>query len=266
MIYSYTQLNTYLNCPRAYRHRYVDGWQEKESRPALLFGRAFENSLAALFRREDAAATLYEEWGAFKHSRLAYSSGDTWDRMFHQGVALLNRFAQDDRIHISRPTVDLQIKFERPLSGLDRFVAHIDGIGSFEGERCLIEWKTTSRRYPEDTPNLFSLDPQLVCYSWVTGIPDVAVVVFVRKQMAEIQYIPATISQEQRDEFGMLVEETIARINSSSFTGRSGVRFPQNQCISCPYLGLCLHDEKLVAERLLSDQRDELAWTNELEC
>ena len=50
MIYSYTQISQYLVCPRRYRHRYLDGWQEKDTRAAMLFGRAFERALAAYFR------------------------------------------------------------------------------------------------------------------------------------------------------------------------------------------------------------------------
>ena len=42
MTYSYTQISQYLSCPRRYRHRYLDGWLEKDRRAAMLFGRAFE--------------------------------------------------------------------------------------------------------------------------------------------------------------------------------------------------------------------------------
>ena len=34
MTYSYTQISQYLSCPRRYRHRYIDGWQEKDTRAA----------------------------------------------------------------------------------------------------------------------------------------------------------------------------------------------------------------------------------------
>ena len=42
MTYSYTQISQYLTCPRRYRYRYLDGWKEKDTRAAMLFGRAFE--------------------------------------------------------------------------------------------------------------------------------------------------------------------------------------------------------------------------------
>src|ERR1039458_4630749 len=66
MTYSYTQISQYLSCPRRYRHRYLDGWQEKDTRAAMLFGRAFEQAVAALFRREDPASVLFEQWSACK--------------------------------------------------------------------------------------------------------------------------------------------------------------------------------------------------------
>ena len=69
MTYSYTQISQYLTCPRRYRHRYLDGWKEKDTRAAMLFGRAFEQALAAFFRREDPATTFFREWSAYQGTR-----------------------------------------------------------------------------------------------------------------------------------------------------------------------------------------------------
>ena len=69
----------------------------------------------------------------------------------------------------------------------------------------------------------------------MTGIAEVAQVVFVRKRLAEVQYLRTTISDEQREEFGRFVESTIGRIESADFLPHSGIRFPQNPCSSCPY-------------------------------
>jgi hypothetical protein len=80
MTYSYTQITQYLSCPRRYRHRYMDGSQEKDTRAAMLFGRAFEQAVAALFRREDPAAVLFEQWDLCKDMGLPYSGNHTWDR------------------------------------------------------------------------------------------------------------------------------------------------------------------------------------------
>ena len=246
MTYSYTQISQYLTCPRRYRHRYLDGWKEKDTRAAMLFGRAFERALGALFRREDPGAVLFTEWSACQSQDLHYSNRDSWDRMLRQGLMLLNRFCQDNRVMVQQPQRNLQIKFTRPVSDKNDFVAYIDAIGSLDGRRCLLEWKTSSSRYPEETEGLLSLDPQLVCYSWMTGIADVAQVIFVRKSLVEVQYLRTTITEEQRQEFGRLVEGTIRRIESADFPAHSGIRFPQNPCSTCPYVGLCLGKQEMI--------------------
>ncbi len=265
MIYSYTQISHYLTCPRRYRHRYLDGWQEKDTRAAMLFGRAFEQALAAYFRRQDAAAALFREWSASQNLGLYYANGDTWDRMLQQGIQLLDRFCQDDRVRVRQPGQNLQIKFVRPIAGANDFVAYVDAIGSLDRRGCLLEWKTTSNRYPEEPEGLLALDPQLVCYSWITSIAEVAQVVFVRKRLVEIQYLRTTITDEQRQEFGQLVEDTIRRIESAQFLPHSGIRFPQNPCSSCPYIGLCLGRQDLVEAALTRRPgAEDLGWLDEL--
>jgi hypothetical protein len=265
MTYSYTQISQYLTCPRRYRHRYLDGWKEKDTRAAMLFGRAFEQALGALLRREDPGVVLFAEWSACQNQGLHYSNRDCWDRMLRQGITLLTRFCQDNRVRICQSKRNLQVKFTRQIAGSNDFVAYIDAIGKLDGTRCLLEWKTSSSRYPEEPEGLLSLDPQLVCYSWITGIAEVAQVVFVRKGLVEIQYLRTTITEEQRQEFGHLVESTIRRIESADFLPHSGIRFPQNPCSSCPYVGLCLGKQALADAALVrSPGADSLGWLDEL--
>ena len=251
MTFSYSQLSSYLTCPRRYRHRYLDGWQEKDTRAAMLFGRAFEQALGAYFRREDAAGTLYREWAQYKDQPLHCSERNSWDQMLQQGVQLLERFSQEDRVRIRQPRRNLQMKFVRPLSEGNEFVAYVDAIGRLDGKACLLEWKTTSSRYPEEPDGLLALDPQLVCYSWITGIHDVAQVVFVRKRLVEVQYLSTTITDARRQEFSDIVHDTIDRIESAQFLPHSGIRFPQNPCSTCPYVGLCLNKPQLVEASLI---------------
>ncbi len=264
MTYSYTQISQYLTCPRRYRHRYLDGWKEKGTRAAMLFGRAFEVALGAYFRREDPGDVLFQEWSLCKGQQLQFSNHDTWDRMLEQGIMLLTRFCQDDRVRIPQPNRNLQIKFARPI-GRNEFVSYIDAIGKLDGKRCLLEWKTSSARYPEEPNGLLALDPQLLCYSWMTGISEVSQVVFVRKGLVDIQYLRTGITDKQRREFGSLVEDTIQRIESADFLPHSGIRFPQNPCSTCPYVGLCLGQHEIVDASLLRRPGAEtLGWLDEL--
>jgi hypothetical protein len=99
----------------------------------------------------------------------------------------------------------------------------------------------------------------------MTGISEVAQVVFVRKRLVEVQYLQTTITEEQRQEFGHLVEGTIHRIESADFLPHSGIRFPQNPCSSCPYVGLCLGKQEMADARLVRRPGAEsLDWLDEL--
>src|SRR6202140_3197899 len=146
MTYSYTQISQYLRCPRSYRYRYLDGWREKETRAAMAFGRCFENALGAYFRDEDCGAALFKEWGVYRDAVFEYKKGETWDRLLHQGIHLLQRFVQDDRVRVHNPQANLQMKILKSLAEGSEFVAYFDAIGEIGGTRCLIDWKTTASR------------------------------------------------------------------------------------------------------------------------
>ena len=90
-------------------------------------------------------------------------------------------------------------------------------------------------------------------------------VVFVRKQMPEIQYLKAFITEKQRQEFGRLVEATVEQIASGEFPAHSGIRFPQNGCVSCPNLGLCVNNQPLIDRNLIRKAgASDLDWLDEL--
>jgi len=265
MMFSYTQIANYLRCPRSYRLRYLDGWQEKDTCAGMVFGRCFEQALFALFSKEDPEARLFQEWGAYKDASFIYKNGDSWDRLLHQGVHLLQRFVQDGRVRARRPRQNLQVKVVRDLSGGHEFISYLDAIGTLDGLPCILDWKTTASRYPEGPHDILSLDPQLTSYSWASGIPEVAIVAFVRKQRPEIQYLKASISEEQRQEFGRLVETTVSQIEAGQFSPHSGIRFPQNGCLSCAHMGLCLDDHQLIKTNLVRKAgASDLDWLDEL--
>ena len=98
----------------------------------------------------------------------------------------------------------------------------------------------------------------------MTGINEVAQVVFVRKRTVEVQYLRATITDQQRQEFETLVEDTVGRIESGLFLPHSGIRFPQNPCTTCPFLGLCLDQRDLVETGLIRKPGVDLGLFDEL--
>lgn len=108
-------------------------------------------------------------------------------------------------------------------------------------------------------------DPQLLCYSWTTGISDVALVVFVRKHQPEIPVPQNIYLRRATHGVSRLLETTIGQIEAAQFPAHSGIRFPQNGCVSCPHLGLCLDNQALIEGNLISTTEvDDLAWLDEL--
>jgi hypothetical protein len=265
MIYSYSQISQFLSCPRRYRYRYVDGWREKETRPNVAFGRCFEKAVAAYFLREDCKEVFLREWTAFKEAPLEFTRGERWETVLQQGFVLLDRLAQDDRVVIRRPKRHLQVRVSKQLSGCRQFVAYIDAVGWVDGTRAIIDWKTSTCRFPAEPDGVAALDPQLVCYSWITGEPEVALVVFVRKHLPEIQYLRATISDDQRRDFGQLARVTIERIESGEFHPQGDIRSPDNGCTRCSYLGLCLPGTSRTGAPLVNLTGGQRGWADELD-
>ena len=63
----------------------------------------------------------------------------------------------------------------------------------------------------------------------------------------------------------MLAEDAIQRIESAQFLPHSGIRFPQNPCSSCSYIGLCLGRQDLVEAALVRRPgAEDLDWLDEL--
>ena len=121
----------------------------------MVFGRCFERALGAYFSQEDSAAALFKEWEAYRDTPFEFHKGESWDRLFHQGVHLLETFARDNRVKIRSPKKNLQTKMLRTLPGRSEFVAYLDALGEVDSHHCLIDWKTTTSRYSTEPEGLF---------------------------------------------------------------------------------------------------------------
>jgi hypothetical protein len=56
---------------------------------------------------------------------------------------------------------------------------------------------------------------------------------------------------EQRREYDRLIERAVRQIESGQFPPHGGIRFPNNGCVGCPHLALCLGDQQMVDLRLI---------------
>ena len=250
--YSYTQLSTYLQCPLKYKYHYLEGWSEREDKASLVFGRVFQMAVESQFLVEDSVRFFSEHWSQVKEVPLEYGNGDSWEKMLDQGQQLLARFRRDQRVQIEDGRTDFQVRIRRPLPMCrQHFLAYIDALGWVDGTYGLIEWKTSTQRYPDSMPRLLELDPQLVCYSWAAQQQEVCLVNFVRTQEPEVQYLHARIRKRQWKAFEQTLDLLVSEMEGGYFYPRSGIRYPNNQCLNCAYVGLCLRQKRLVEEKLV---------------
>ena len=176
------------------------------------------------------------------------------ERHAAEAEALMRRRLQDIDQAASRFRRDSELMLVETVGGPHRVSALLSGtvhtaLAAARETGGLVD-PTVSPGRPGDW-SAVGLDPQLLCYSWISGISEVAQIVFVRKRLVEIQYLHTRITDEQRHEFSDLVQETIRQIESAQFLPHSGIRFPQNPCSTCPYLGLCLGKPALIEAALI---------------
>src|SRR5713226_6146501 len=119
--YSYTQLSTYLHCPLKYKYHYLDGWNEREDKANLVFGRVFQTAVEAQFLVEDSVQFFTEHWTKIKDLPLEYGNGDSWEKMLEQGQRLLERFREDQRVQIEDGRTDFQVRIRRPLPMCEQY-------------------------------------------------------------------------------------------------------------------------------------------------
>ena len=89
-------------------------------------------------------------------------------------------------------------------------------------------------------------------------------VVFVRKRAWKCSTCTPRSPNNSGNEFETLVEDTVRRIEAGMFLPHSGIRFPQNPCTTCPFLGLCLDQRDLVEAALIRKPGVDLGLFDEL--
>ena len=61
------------------------------------------------------------------------------------------------------------------------------------------------------------------------------------------------------------METTVGQIEAAQFPSHSGVRFPQNGCVSCSHVRLCLNNQQLIEMNLIRKSgASDLDWLDEL--
>lgn len=119
---SYSSINSYLTCPRAWRYHYIDKVQTPTA-PALIFGSAFHGTIEEHIKAETPVQSLTERWMGEWQRQLERSPEVSWDgdsaeklandgvRMFSDAdvVALVNGLRPLDEPNSVERFVELNI-------------------------------------------------------------------------------------------------------------------------------------------------------------
>ena len=225
MTYSYTQISQYLTCPRRYRHRYLDGWKEKDTRAAMLSAR-LRTGARALFSAKIQERCCSPRMVGIRARTCTFQPRLVGSHAPARTHAFLTGSARTIVSSVS-PDRDLQIKFTRPIGGSGCRLPTSTPSGNSTARPVCSSGKPARAAIRRSRKDYLSLDPQLVCYSWITGIADVAQVVFVRKSLVEVQYLRTTITADSAQSSATWWR---ARFGDrlSGLSAHSGTRFPQN--------------------------------------
>jgi len=138
--------------PRSYRYvTWMGGGKGDPGSDGFLVA-ALECPRRLFSRRGTAPQQLFKEWGAFRGCFIRVQKKEILDRVLTRSPSARN-IREGDRVRIHSPRKNLQIR-QSGLCWSNDFVAYLDAFGGTRCKACLIDWKTTTSRYPDDPDGL----------------------------------------------------------------------------------------------------------------
>lgn len=207
--HSYSAGNLYDKSPSAYKLQKIDGWKEKDNKAAFLFGRALEESIQYHHDHNGEGAVLdfQRRWDEHKEKTdLQFTLLEKdWSNLYCVGTEMIQLYVirqPELPIPLGGQTV-FQREFAKEVFPGDPNYGEIEDIGKLD----IISWvepahpmlqklfwkaeygilrplivdiKTSGKDFP-DNPGIAAFDKQLRRYSWQSGIRDVALLWFTKK-------------------------------------------------------------------------------------
>jgi len=241
---SHSQVNRYLVCPEQYRLYYVEGLRPKHPSANLVFGRVVHEALAALFQGgRDPVEIFLEKWRAVEEAELDYGTRDSWEKLKETGENLLQKFHEEELPKIEQVHA-VEERFELDVTSLDMpVIGIVDLIADVEGERMVVDFKTSGSRYAEHEAEM---SDQLTSYQLRHPEAKVALCVLVKTKTPNIEWQVAKRSAERLAEYLEKADHVAREISAGRFYKRPGM-----WCKWCDYLGVCLGEDGAVEENLV---------------
>lgn len=202
--HSYSAGNDFDQAPLKYYLRRVLGWRERDNKAAFKFGRALEEAIQ--FHHDNGSGGVEDfirRWSAHKEEQLKYTKTEKdWEWLGRMGNEMMQLYL----IRLDKLPIPIggrsvfQREYSKEVFPGDPNYGEIEDAGKLDivayndpnhSMLAPIQWrpeygvlrpviidiKTTARDYPEN-PGIAAFDKQLRRYSWLSGIRDVAFLVF----------------------------------------------------------------------------------------
>lgn len=240
--HSYSAGMTYDACAYKYYLQKILGWQEKNTRARFEFGKAIENAVQWYHEHngEGAVQRFIEEWAMHANNKeLSYTKVEKdWASCLKAGTEMIRLY------EIRQPSLPIplggQTLFQREVSkevfpgdpnygeiedaGKLDIVAYVDPrhpmLAKLDWKPeygplrpLIVDIKAQAQDFPEQY-GIAAYDAQLRRYSWLSGIRDVALLVFVKKAHSIQKGSSVTLLQNVGD-FKAGQEAVIAQVDKT---------------------------------------------------
>jgi hypothetical protein len=231
---------------------------------ALKFGICIEEAVRDHYQFfVDPVAAFKLKWKQYEKFTLKYSKTDgNWETLNSIGAYLMKEFLlQRNDLPIASPEfgVVLPKDLKQTWYNGTRLEYTADCIShTLEGD-FLFDFKTAGRSYPEkdETQGYAALDPQLRTGALVSGIRNVGFIVFVKTKSPRIQVSYGTVTDFLIEQIDLWLKEQYHKLIEGRLHMRTGVRFPNEQCLNCDFLPKCLGREDIAAQTLRQKESKE---------
>lgn len=186
---SSSALDLFKGCRRKFFLEKIQGWREKDKRGSLEFGKAVESAVQFFYENEckqgDAVDHFKMIWLKFADIPLKFTAQENnWQDLYKMGSEMTKLFeVVYDTLPIKHPKFQLEYRKKVfPGSQYDdlEFMGYIDILSTLDdGDRIIVDMKTAKSAL-DLTPNMLAMDGQLRKYAWLTGVPKVAFLNFVK--------------------------------------------------------------------------------------
>jgi len=244
--WSYTSLNTYLQCPMKYALRYIEQAPVERIGACFPFGRAFHTALSmralngssfTLTEAKDFFAEVFKSETDAAGPALTYKDGESFDGCIGKAGEMLT-------VAFENWQDDYTVKrVGEPFSVTIPGVAH-PLIGEFdlvveEGGRepCIVDWKTSSSRWPMGKAD-FERQATAYCYAYrqLHGHnPLFRYDVFTKTKQPQIGSWYTVRTEDELSRFEDLCRQVERCVNAGAFYRNES----QMNCGDCPYRDQC---------------------------